>query len=132
MNYIILVGKRILLISWLKILVKSYLIIFIYLLAWKNSKSIYLCFYYLIANVLSEWEYYKAFYLLSIYTTINSMTNTVVICKSTCLEITSLWWYNFLIIQAHLPQWRYSYSTRSSIMELPLSVFQHWNSKHLL
>jgi len=25
----------------------------------------------------------------------------------------------------HLPQWRYSYSTQSSMMELPLSVSQH-------
>jgi len=31
-----------------------------------------------------------------------------------------------------LPQWRYSYSTQSSITELLLSVSQHWNPKHLL
>jgi len=31
-----------------------------------------------------------------------------------------------------LLQWRYSYSTQSSITELPLSVSQHWNPEHLL
>ena len=46
LNYIILMGKRILLISWLKILVKSYSVISVYLLAWKYFKLIYLYFCY--------------------------------------------------------------------------------------
>ena len=76
--------------------------------------------------------------------------SNLVICKSTCLEITSLWWYHLQIIQAYLSQWppclqhifmvvlqhsrysvfhgrKYSYSTQSFMMKLPLSVSQHWN-----
>jgi len=67
-----------------------------------------------------------------------------VICKSTHPEITSLQWSHLQIIQAHLScntsyggaatiqvfrlLWqRYSYLTQSFMMELPLSVSQHWN-----
>ena len=69
---------------------------------------------------------------------------SIVICKSTCPETTSPWWSHLQNIQAHLsrnmshgstviiqvfclPQWRYSYSTWSSMTELLLSVSQHWN-----
>ena len=67
--------KRILLISWLRILVKSYSIVSIYLLTWKYSKSICLCFCHLTADILSEEKCRKAFCLLSICTMIN---NTVI------------------------------------------------------
>ena len=68
-------GKRILLISWLRILVKSYPIVSIQFLTWKYSKSICLCFCHLTANILSEEKCCKAFCLLSICTMMNNVIN---------------------------------------------------------
>ena len=79
----------------------------------------------------------------------NLQTFFSVICTSTCPEITSPQWSHLQNIQAHLsrnmpyggavtiwifclPWQRYSYSTQSSMIELPLSVSQHWNPKYLL
>ena len=88
------------------------------------------------AWVSSDTEIYSNSFSVSLYPS--------VIYKSTYPEITSPWWNHLQTIQAHLscntshggaatlqifrlPRWRYSYSTWSSMMELLLSVSQHWN-----
>ena len=62
--------KKILLIFWLKTLIKSYLVISIHLLAWRYFRLFFFYFYYLTADILSVIVYlnpYIIFLFFSFY-----------------------------------------------------------------